>query len=55
MKVRAWKEFGERRVIPTPDGPVIANKGEIVMVVVRETWEEMAVVMANLDQRPEGG
>lgn len=53
MKLRAWKEFDGQRMIPTPQGPLVAQKGEVVMIVIAETWERAAEVVANLDQRPE--
>ncbi len=53
MKAHAWRIAKDCHVIATPEGPIVANKGDIIMVVVRPSWEQMACVMANLDQSPE--
>lgn len=53
VKATAWRVTKDREVFVTPDGPVIANKGDILMVVVRPTWAQMACVIGNLDEKPE--
>ena len=57
MKLRAWKEFMDRRtVMATSDGPIVAERGDVVMVVVAESWDAAARVIAQLDKPiPEGG
>lgn len=39
MKVRAWKQE-VRRTIMIQDGPVIANDGDVVIVVIAKNWGE---------------
>jgi len=47
--VRAWTEFLDRRAFSTPNGPIVAHKDEVVMVVVAKNWEAAAQVIAKLD------
>ena len=51
MKVRAWREEGERRAVPTPDGPLLASKGDVVIVVIAPSWEKAAKIVAQLDRK----
>lgn len=53
MNAVAWEEFAETRTIATPRGPLVVNKGDVVMIVVRQSWAEHAEVIANLDQKPD--
>jgi hypothetical protein len=50
--LRGWTECNERRVLMTPDGAVVAQKGEFVAIVVGKSWDEVARVVAKL-QDPE--
>ena len=52
MKARAWQEF-QHRAISSPDGPIIAEKGDIVVVLVVPSWSDAFTAMQSLLPKPE--
>ena len=39
MKARAWQEY-QHRALSSPDGPITAEKGDVVVVLVASSWSE---------------
>lgn len=57
MKARAWLEY-QHRAVSTPDGPMIAEKGDIVVVLVVPSWSEafsaMQALLPKQEEKPGG-
>ena len=39
MKARCWQEY-QHRALSSPDGPITAEKGDVVVVLVASSWSE---------------
>lgn len=39
VKARAWQEY-QHRALSSPDGPITAEKGDVVVVLVASSWSE---------------
>jgi hypothetical protein len=52
-QVAGWKEWQDRTVM-TPRGPVFANKGDVVFVVVAEDSAKVLEFLASLDRKERG-
>lgn len=50
MRGRFWKEHQKQRTITTPDGPVFAYEGEVVVVAVVKNSRQAAALLAALDE-----
>ncbi len=49
-RLRAWREEWALRSVATPDGPVTARRGQIIIVAVVDDWEAAAKVVALLNK-----
>lgn len=52
VKVRAWTAT-ERRTVSTPDGPMLVEKGDFVMIVIAPSWEQAAREVTKLEKGDE--
>lgn len=52
-RVRYWREQTPRRCVMTPEGPVFAEKGEVVVVFVAEDANEALRALAALEKQGE--
>lgn len=56
MKLRSWTVTAPQQVVMTPDGPLVAQKGTVLTVVVAESWDETArEIVRFLDGKDRGG
>jgi hypothetical protein len=46
MKLRAWTETRPTRTIDTGDGPMVVRQGDVVIVIVAESWDEATRTIA---------
>ncbi len=51
----AWSEEWASRSIATPQGPMVARRGQIVVVAIVDDWEAAGGVLALLDKRDNHG
>ena len=52
VRFKAWTVTKDREVIMTADGPIIAQRGEILAVAVGERWEDIWALLKQIDPRP---
>ncbi len=49
-RVRIWREYNAHRSIHTGDGPLVAHRGQVVVVAICDTFEQAGQVVALLEQ-----